>query len=35
LQQHCFVPGEYVSILQDDEELKTFKVADVRKVCAR
>jgi hypothetical protein len=35
LQQHCFVPGEYVSVLQDDEELKTFKVADVRKVCAR
>ena len=35
LQQHCFVSGEYVSILQDDEELKTFKVADVRKVCAR
>src|SRR6478672_5948594 len=34
LQQHRFVPGEYVSILQDDEELKTFKVADVRKVCA-
>jgi hypothetical protein len=35
LQEHRFVPGEYLSILQDADELKTFKVADVRKACLR
>ncbi len=35
LQNHRFAPGEYVSILQDDDEMKTFKVTDVRKACFR
>jgi hypothetical protein len=35
LQDHRFVLGEYVSVLQDDEEMKTFKVIDVRKACSR
>ena len=34
LQTHRFLPGDYVSIRQEDE-LKTFKVADVRRACAR
>jgi hypothetical protein len=35
LQAYRFIPGEYISILQDEDELRTFKVADVRKACSR
>ncbi len=27
---HCFVEGEYVSILEQDEQLRTFRVVSVR-----